>query len=88
MEDLSLLFYDDFDAPDILSTWKDDAEFGRQVGMGLYEFFLIHQFLCGSNPVWIKRCISLPIHFPVTEKIVSKILPKGTTLAGLMEEGP
>lgn len=30
LDDLSLLFFDDFAAPKVIDSWADDAEFGRQ----------------------------------------------------------
>lgn len=74
LEDLSLLFYDDFDAPRILDTWNEDVEFGRQ-------------YLIGANPLVIKRCDAVPDHFAITDKALGKVLPKGDSLESLAKEG-
>ncbi|XP_071771918.2 hydroperoxide isomerase ALOXE3-like [Centroberyx gerrardi] len=54
--------------------WKEDEFYG-------------YQFLNGSNPSVIQRCLKLPSNFPVTEEMVKPFLQKGSSLKKEMEKG-
>ena len=50
-----------------VGRWSTDREFGRQM-------------LNGINPVVIRRCTTIPEHFPVTNELVKAFLSPGHTL--------
>ena len=52
--------------------WVTDVEFGRQI-------------MNGVNPIIIKRCTALPSNFPVTDEMVQKVMPRGSTLSNEMK---
>lgn len=54
--------------------WKSDSYYGAQ-------------FLNGSNPDTIKRCMKLPSNFPVTQQMVGNLLDTGDTLQQAMMDG-
>lgn len=59
--------------PDVANRWMENEEFARQR-------------LDGINPFLIKLATGIPRNFPVTDKIVSGIIPEGTTLKQLLSE--
>ncbi|XP_071771915.1 hydroperoxide isomerase ALOXE3-like [Centroberyx gerrardi] len=58
----------------VTEHWKEDEFYG-------------YQFLNGSNPNVIQRCLKLPSNFPVTEEMVKPFLQKGSSLKKEMEKG-
>lgn len=52
--------------------WLTDEEFGRE-------------FLCGVNPVMVRRCSEPLDKFPVTEEMVGNLLDRGQSLKEEMQ---
>ncbi|XP_077057678.1 polyunsaturated fatty acid 5-lipoxygenase-like [Siphateles boraxobius] len=50
-----------------MQDWSKDYMFG-------------YQFLNGCNPVMIRKCMAIPVKFPVTHEMVEGFLKKGVTL--------
>ncbi len=60
--------------PAVAERWTQNKEFGRQR-------------LDGINPILIRQIDQIPHHFPVTDELISGLLPSGVTLGDLLLEG-
>ncbi|RXN14495.1 arachidonate 5-lipoxygenase-like isoform X1 [Labeo rohita] len=83
-----------------LSSWKDIADFEKifvkiknnreqEYVMQNWneDYFFGYQFLNGSNPVIIRKCMNLPDKFAVTQEMVKGSLDRGLTLQEELKAG-
>ncbi|XP_059367610.1 polyunsaturated fatty acid 5-lipoxygenase-like isoform X1 [Carassius carassius] len=82
-----------------LSSWKDIADFEKifvkiknsesEYVMQNWnkDYFFGYQFLNGSNPVIISKCMNLPDKFAVTQEMVEGSLDRGLTLQEELKAG-
>uniref|UniRef100_A0A8C2C537 Arachidonate 5-lipoxygenase n=1 Tax=Cyprinus carpio TaxID=7962 RepID=A0A8C2C537_CYPCA len=82
-----------------LSSWKDIADFEKifvkiknsesEYVMQNWnkDYFFGYQFLNGSNPVMISKCMNLPDKFAVTQEMVEGSLDRGLTLQEELKAG-
>ncbi|RXN17464.1 arachidonate 5-lipoxygenase-like isoform X1 [Labeo rohita] len=81
------------------SSWKDITDFRKifvkiQNTVSEYvmqnwnkDYFFGYQFLNGSNPVMIRKCMNLPDKFAVTQEMVKGSLDRGLTLQEELQAG-
>jgi arachidonate 15-lipoxygenase len=68
------LFYPLRPVPSVARRWTTDEEFGRQR-------------LDGINPFMITAVDALPPHFPADDELLRAVLPEGTSLRRVLDEG-